>query len=214
MTKDTKTKLLDAAEILFCEQGIAATSIRNIISKANVNIASVHYHFGCKQQVVKAVFERRLNPVNNGRIENLDRLEKASAGKALNVYEIVNAFLSPAIRLFNSSKKEMIIKRLIGRIHSEPNEVIDIEKLFEEVFDRFFRAFSLALPHISKNELLARFSFMIGAMGLAFLDKPVLMQKKVNNNEKVNRQAWGNWLIQFVTAGFEASETIIIEETN
>ena len=36
---DTKQKLLDAAERLFAEQGYSATSLRQIIAEAGVNLA-------------------------------------------------------------------------------------------------------------------------------------------------------------------------------
>ena len=45
---DTKQKILDAAEQLIAEQGYAATSLRQIIAEAGVNLASIHYHFGSK----------------------------------------------------------------------------------------------------------------------------------------------------------------------
>ena len=49
---DTKTKILDIAEKLFAEIGIHATSIRQIVKEAGVNVASLHYHFGSKEAVI------------------------------------------------------------------------------------------------------------------------------------------------------------------
>lgn len=46
---DTKTRILDAAEKLFAERGFSETSLRLITSKAEVNLASVNYHFGSKK---------------------------------------------------------------------------------------------------------------------------------------------------------------------
>ena len=42
----TKTKILDAAEILFADKGFNGTSLREITSQAEVNLAAVNYHFG------------------------------------------------------------------------------------------------------------------------------------------------------------------------
>ena len=39
---DTKTKILDAAEILFAQKGFDAVSLRNIVESAKVNLAAVH----------------------------------------------------------------------------------------------------------------------------------------------------------------------------
>ena len=55
---DTKQKILDAAEHLFAAQGYSATSLRQIIAEAGVNLASVHYHFGSKEGIVTAVLGR------------------------------------------------------------------------------------------------------------------------------------------------------------
>ncbi len=46
---ETKTKILDVAEQLFASHGFAETSLRGITAKAEVNLASVNYHFGSKK---------------------------------------------------------------------------------------------------------------------------------------------------------------------
>ena len=56
----TKTRILDAAEKLFAEQGFEATSLRDITTHARVNLASVNYHFRSKEELVRAVLARRL----------------------------------------------------------------------------------------------------------------------------------------------------------
>ena len=56
----TKIKILDAAEQLFAAHGFAETSMREITSKAGVNLASVNYHFGSKKVLIQAVIDRYL----------------------------------------------------------------------------------------------------------------------------------------------------------
>ena len=56
---DTKDQILDAAEHLFAEQGFAATSLRQLTARASVNLAAVNYHFGSKDELAKAVLQRR-----------------------------------------------------------------------------------------------------------------------------------------------------------
>ena len=60
--KDTKRDILDAAEQLFAVRGPHATSLRQIIGRAKVNLAAVHYHFGSKELLLRAVMARRLVP--------------------------------------------------------------------------------------------------------------------------------------------------------
>lgn len=48
---DTKTKILEVARVLFADQGFEGTSVREIAKAADVNIASVNYHFTNKENL-------------------------------------------------------------------------------------------------------------------------------------------------------------------
>src|SRR6056297_1650117 len=71
---DTVTRILDTAEVLFAERGFAETSLRNITSKAKVNLAAVNYHFGSKKSLIQAVFARYLDPFTVRFHASLDEL--------------------------------------------------------------------------------------------------------------------------------------------
>src|SRR3989440_3450092 len=79
---DTKTRILDAAERLFVEHGFEATSLRSLTSAAAVNLAAVHYHFGSKEELFQAVLTRRLDPMNQERIDLLGKVEREAGAKA------------------------------------------------------------------------------------------------------------------------------------
>ena len=51
-SKDTKERILDAAERLFAAHGFAGTSLRAVTKEAGVNLAAVHYHFGTKEDLL------------------------------------------------------------------------------------------------------------------------------------------------------------------
>lgn len=59
---DLRERLLDAAITCFARQGIAATPLRAIAGEAGVNPALLHYYFGDKAQLQRAVVEERLMP--------------------------------------------------------------------------------------------------------------------------------------------------------
>ena len=61
--QDLKTQILDTAEEFFSDFGYAATSIRRIAEKAEVNPALVHYYFGNKKSLLLKVMERALEPL-------------------------------------------------------------------------------------------------------------------------------------------------------
>ena len=72
---NTKDRLLDTAEQLFAQTGIEATSLRTITAEAGANLAAIHYHFGSKETLIQEVFARRVEPVNQERLRQLDELE-------------------------------------------------------------------------------------------------------------------------------------------
>ena len=57
----TKNKILDAAESLFADKGFSGTSLREITSLAEVNLAAVNYHFGSKKELIKSVMSRYMD---------------------------------------------------------------------------------------------------------------------------------------------------------
>src|SRR5271155_3887739 len=103
---DTKTRILDAAEKLFGQNGFDATSLRDITAEADVNLAAVNYHFQSKDSLIQAVIARRVEPVNQKRCEML-----AAAGPNPSIEQILLAFLSPLI-----SQDSFAIAPLMGRV--------------------------------------------------------------------------------------------------
>src|SRR5262245_47872957 len=95
---ETRNRLLDAAEALFMEHGFEATSLRAITAAADANLAAVNYHFGSKEALFEAVLTRRLDPMNQQRVNLLDALEAESGGESLGCEQILSAMLIPALK--------------------------------------------------------------------------------------------------------------------
>ncbi len=49
--QETKFKIMEVARVLFAEQGFEGASIRDIAKAADVNVASVNYHFSNKENL-------------------------------------------------------------------------------------------------------------------------------------------------------------------
>ena len=164
---ETRTRILDAAEELFMQHGFESTSMRLLTAKAGANLAAVNYHFGSKDALIEAVFRRRLDPMNSGRIAELDRLEKDAGGRALSPEAIIRAFVGASLRMIEDSKsggRNFI--RLLGRTYTDPQKHIRslIGQLYAPAMARFKAAFERALPHMPADELVWRIHFMFGTL--------------------------------------------------
>lgn len=68
-------------------------------SAAGVNQAAINYHFRSKEGLIRAVYARRLGPVNQRRLEMLDACEAKHSSGRLPLEEVVEAFVAPIVRL-------------------------------------------------------------------------------------------------------------------
>ncbi|HUV12521.1 MAG TPA: TetR/AcrR family transcriptional regulator, partial [Acidobacteriota bacterium] len=132
-----------------------------------VNLAALNYHFGSKDALVDAVFERRVGPLNRERLRLLEEAETHSGQEGPSLEEVLRAFLAPAIRLASDPESGGgRFMKLMGRAHSETGDFFSkiIARQFAEVFQRFTRAFRNVLPDLPPEEHFWRIHFVIGAM--------------------------------------------------
>ncbi|MBN3757257.1 TetR/AcrR family transcriptional regulator [Paraburkholderia sp. Tr-20389] len=163
---DTKSRILDAAETLFIECGYEAMSLRQITSKAEVNLAAVNYHFGSKESLMHAMLSRRLDLLNQERLKLLDRFD-ALLGPRLTCEHVLGAMFIPALRVSRDTRiGGKAFLRLLGRAYTDPSPFIRdfLGAHYASVAGRFFDAFQRALPHLPREELGWRLHFAIGAL--------------------------------------------------
>lgn len=210
-SRDTKMLILDTAEQMFADHGLAATSLRSIIAKAQVNLAAVHYHFGSKAGLVEAVLMRRLEPINRQRLEALDRLEDRGDAAPPMVEEIIDAFIGPPLRWNGIEGDRAVLMRLMGRLLNENAEVPAqvLSSLFATVRDRFLRALVRALPHLDGDDLQWRFHFMIGTMihTMVFADRLAVVSLGPGCAPSAEADLLIDRLTPFLAAGLSARPT-------
>lgn len=168
----TRDAILDAAEHLFAEQGHDKTSMRQITKAAEVNLSAVNYHFGSKDALIEAVFQRRLDALNNERLRILDTLEAQAGGQPLKPSVIVEAYFGPLVRHACSAGAERrVFMPLQSNNQSDPNGAISAMFAAERsvVAHRFTRALLASLPGVPEAEIIWRFHFMLGATAYAIM---------------------------------------------
>lgn len=216
-TKETKERILDAAEQLLAEHGFGGTSVRGIASEADVNLASINYHFGSKEALIQAVFERRVGPVNEERLRLLDQLEQAAGDRPLPVEGITEAFVHPALGLRSLDDSQWrVLQRLLGHTISLPSGKARDAFLeqFSEVVRRFTIALGRALPDLTPQEVVWRFFFMVGTLvqTLAMAeDMPRISHGLCGETDAATTQ---RWLVPFIAAGLRAPAAEVRLETN
>ena len=198
---DTKEKILDTAERLIGEQGYAATSLRQIIADAGVNLAAVHYHFGSKEDLLDAVVVRKATSVNEARLARLDRVEAEAGSGPLEVEKVLESFFVPAAEV-GSRSPEFV--RLIGRMLTEGMMPRIAERHFQAAGLRFVAALRRALPELPQEELLWRIHFTVGAMAHAVCGAPIFPQMAGDPADLEPRM---RRLVTFLGAGFRAPAT-------
>ena len=163
----TKERILDAAETLFMEHGFEATSLRAITTAAGVNLAAVNYHFGSKEELFQAVLTRRLDPMNQERVDLLTKLEREAAHAPLPCDRILSAMFVPALKLARDPERGgKNFLRLLGRAYADPAPFIRkfLAAQYAVMISRFKAAFARALPDLPKKELSWRLHFIMGAL--------------------------------------------------
>jgi len=160
-----RERILEAAERLFAEHGMSGVGLRAITSEANVNLASVAYHFGSKEGLLEALFALRAEPIAKERLRLLARCFEN--GKAPALEQILDAFLRPALTLGKQPRLGgPAFVRLRARLSIEPEALA--RKILSRAFDlssrKFIDAIAQALPHLPRAEVEWRFHFMLGAM--------------------------------------------------
>ena len=203
-TCDTRSRLLDTAERLFAERGIDATSLRHITAEAEANLASVNYHFGSKEELIRELFARRIGPINR---ERLDQLAACQARGDTSLECIPRAFLGPALRLrLDADHGGEHFTCLLGRLYSEPTELkmVVIDE-FKEVLARFNSALQRVLPDLAHEHLTWRFFFTVGSMAHLMSAGDLLNTLTQGRCNPSDVEATLQHLIDFSAAGFRAT---------
>ena len=199
----TKDRILGAAEELFAQYGFSGTSLRQVTSHADVNIAAVNYHFGSKENLVNEVFRRRMDEMTAARLAQLEQARSARPG---DLRAVLAAFVEPALAMAQDRQSGGAFVRVIARAYAEKND--NLRKFLSDHYGHVLREFGKAIgacvPGLSKEELYWRLDFLAGALTYAMADFG-LIKRPHGISEAAHRSKAANELIHFAEAGFRAS---------
>lgn len=158
-----RERLLEAAEELFAERGYAATSIRAVTQNAGLSVSAANYHFGSKLELLRAVCERALAPLEDARCRAFDELEARSAFDPPSVEDVVRAFVAPIADPSEALRAGS--RRVAARLFADPPEVVAElkEQLFGDAARRATAALARALPGCPPGDVALAFQLMVGS---------------------------------------------------
>lgn len=163
---DTKEQILNVAERLFAERGFSGTTLRNVVSEASVNLAAVHYHFGSKEELFRAVVRRFARPIAEQELRLLAELKMRSAQPS--VEEILTALCKPSLEILTQDQDHRLIQaqaQFIGRCRTEPEPIQSIaNEEWAAVEAAFLDALQRVLPEQSRSQLSWKFDLVIAAL--------------------------------------------------
>jgi len=205
----TKEKILDAAEELFADHGFTETSLRMITAKAEVNLASVNYHFGSKKTLIQAVFDRFMQHFTQDLSVEMERLEQSSADKsngALKVIDVLTTLITPINKL-NQLRPDGagVFMNLLGRAYAETQGHIRRFAMenYADVLKRFTQLLQVTSPNILPSTMFWRLHFMLGSFIFTLAGHKALQEISESDfNQQVTIEEIIKQLVPFMSAAF------------
>jgi AcrR family transcriptional regulator len=202
----TRERILRTGERLFAERGFNGVSIRELAAAAQVNIASVGYHFSNKEGLLSEVYRRHCEPMIEERLRGLKASSKLR-GKA-RIAAIIEAFIRPALQQVKAEDGETFI-RMRAVLSGENSELL--EKLVAENFDQSSTAFidmlCECLPHLSRTDVCWRFHFLLGTIYYTAAGPHRISAFSNGRCDPSNAEDVIKELVPFMTRAFQAPPT-------
>jgi len=205
--RGTRERVLRSAEALFAERGFEIVSLRDITGAADANVAAVNYHFGSKEKLIDAVIERHVVPINEERLELLNRFEAECVESPLPVEKVLKAFLWPMLRHITSGEmSEELFGKFMGRLIGERGYRLpeSVRPLFRMMAARFTSALRRAVPQLSEEEALWRMHFSFGVMSNTLTHGDTLREISGGRAGNPSIEKIFDEIIEFCAAGIEA----------
>ena len=201
---DSKVRILDAAQAEFSEYGYHGTSIRNVASRAGVQIAAIRYHIGSKDDLFRAVFERHANAVLKRRYD----IETAQqqTDNSNRVEDVIEAMIGPVLDLRFESDDGARFAKLMANIVSSPDE--RSTALTQEIFDPSAPAIIdrllSALPALDQRSRYWAYFLTVGCLAMACSNGDRLRRLSQGASDPENRDETRDMLFRFIAGGVRA----------
>lgn len=163
---DTREEIINAALELFSEKGFDSVSVRDVTQKASVNLASVSYHFGNKDGLIKEATSRILDPMNLKRTELLGKLlEEKNGIENVTLREIITIFLRPLILPEEHGGNPALLSKLGAKFaNSNTTPLPEVSTtIYRDLLVNYVKAIMTKLPNEKPETIRTKLVFTSGA---------------------------------------------------
>ena len=202
----TREKILKSAWKLFAKDGFEKVSVRDITQHADVNLASVNYHFGNKDGLIQEIVIMALVPMNKQRVRLLKQAGDEVGGvENVQMRALIESFVRPVVFPeeyggCTDMMARLMARYLIDRNYDVPLKVLDS---FGDVYQIFGIAIRAQCPGLDPKKALEKLIFSTGAVFM-FQSFSGLASKAVGNDLALNVDDYLNDAVVFCEAGFKA----------
>jgi AcrR family transcriptional regulator len=143
---DIRTRVLDAAEILFSRKGFDRVTLQVLAREAHVGPGALRHAFGSKENIIRSVIERIARRISRESLQLLDEVGPPCVSEEFNIRKILDAIFRPFSNLnAGQGAYRSTLQRLVGHAYLQITDT--------RLWQRYEDALAAAFPGISKNEL-------------------------------------------------------------
>lgn len=150
----SKVKILQTAYRLFGERSLEDVSIRELAKEANVNISSIHYYYGSKEELYLAVVNTITLMMSNKANEFMSAFKTAQkdavVSDAFYIYWLKHLVEMIASLIIGRLRENNYLHRIIIREQMTPSK--GFELLYQQGLEPVLSILDDFIAHISKQE--------------------------------------------------------------
>jgi AcrR family transcriptional regulator len=199
-----EVSLLNAAEALFADREFDAVTTRDIANRAKVNLALVHYYFGAKEKLFRAVLARRIEELSRRRLQLLE--DRRQSSPAIPIVQIVEAFVLPLLEFATAGNRGWRnYIRLNGRVASSDKYIKLAGDLYDPAANVFIEEIARTLHSAGRRNVEWGYLFMVSVMSCAFSGSGRIDRLSSGKGKSSDLREAYDVLVPFISAGLEAS---------
>jgi AcrR family transcriptional regulator len=202
--EQTRKQLISAAEKLFAKDGIDGVSLRQInLEAGQKNSSAAHYHFGSKDSLIMAIYQHRMENVNERRLKKISELE--SSGDEKNIRALVGAIVYPIVEEIDADMSGRHYIRFMAQAIGHPQ--LDLIELWQQEhsggLSRTIDLIRKALPDTPSAIVGQRFGLAFEQIVHSLADREKL-RKSAKHSFEVNSALFVSNLVDCISGAMAA----------